>query len=541
MKFNVKITNLSFDMEMEEIKDNVTPPVVDPPVIDPPVVTPMPSEYIFLEDFEGNTSQKFHQALKQEGKILRLLDNTTYQITQYIQQEPKIKAIVGNNTDLIFTTIYEEIFLFQNDNPKFGSVGVNWLQSGEIKEATVQPTKALFRSVRDQVKTGMLAMIGSKVPDDKTLGINLARFVYSGSDSDTDFLYVIGKDIKTNGADFMHLKAPNGGNLYSVLENVEVHNPIVKFPATHLYNPTTIKSSGIYDGKYYKITSDNTASQVLTWHGYQNGTIRTIINIGRYVWNVGNGVVGNDDKTIFLNNPETGLEYKYSKISETSFYSSAEFQAGDVTSFGTIKSKQIDHGQYNWVYEVDTNFVDGTLYFYESSIHLPENVEAELTYKGNSLISPHPITVNSNFGDQDINQSAGYGWTAYNQKEITVFWKNVKLEGFYRQSTGQVGSSKGYNLQHYLIDDETVIVDSKIFLSTNDYDVGVLTPLGEITDKEPEGQVSTSGWVYTVRESIYETVFGIEGAEFNPQEPVTHSGDMPEEAANFIEWLESLE
>jgi len=486
MKYSVKISNLSFDVDFEPIEES-KPPIVDPEL--PPIVTPppplnRPKDYIYLDDFEGNVDQQFDKALKQEGKILRLNDDHVYFITEYEQQEPKLKAIVGRNTDLIFDTDVQEIFLFQNDNPEFGSVGVNWLQNKTFNPATSQPTKALFRTVRDKVKTGKLAMIGSYVPNKETIPINLARFIYSGSDSDSDFLYVIGKDIISNGPDFMQLKAPNGGNLYSVLENVKVNNPLAPYRAnTSIYTPTDFGIDVDIKNGFAHITSDNKFSQVLTWHGYHNKNIRCIFNVGRFVFDMNTTNIYSE-YIIDLQLLDKGEKFYFTR-DEDIIYSDYELHPGDITTIGKVISKHFDlsyDGKWEYIIEPNGNENDSSAEMIEPSFNLKGNHRAGIVFKNGALFGENGITENTEFWSNDIIGSNGYGWTCYNQREITAYWKNVELEGFYRQSTSGVGYSKGYYL---------------------------------------------------------ENVTGIKGKEFDPK-PIIEK-EIPKEAKDFIEWLEMLE
>ena len=70
----------------------------------------------------------------------------------------------------------------------------------------------------------------------------------------------------------------------------------------------------------------------------------------------------------------------------------------------------------------------------------------------------------------------------YNHKEITVHWENVKFSGFYRQSASNRGNSQGYTLIN---------------------------------------------------------VTGMSG-QFNPPVSVNTTGNIPKEAQDYINWLESL-
>ena len=67
---------------------------------------------------------------------------------------------------------------------------------------------------------------------------------------------------------------------------------------------------------------------------------------------------------------------------------------------------------------------------------------AYFVYKGNSQIA---LTESSKFGDRQILHNPGLGHLSYNHKEIGLWARNTKHQGFYRQSSG-TGQSPGYVL-----------------------------------------------------------------------------------------------
>jgi hypothetical protein len=147
-----------------------------------------------------------------------------------------------------------------------------------------------------------------------------------------------------------------------------------------------------------------------------------------------------------------------------------EFQAGDVIEINGIEYKIIhkERGN-NWHIEHEYRQVAGepSQYVFSSLTldkDLPNDLpisfnakvvkscakslldgqyrDAYMVYKGNSAID---LTENDKFGDKQILHSAGFGHLCYNHKEISLWAKNVNLDGFYRQSSGS-GKTLYYNL-----------------------------------------------------------------------------------------------
>lgn len=450
--------------------------------------------YIYLENFGNNINEAWPLAVTQEGKILRLLNNKTYKITEFKTVEPKIKAIVGKNSTIIFgkdnfnqfidTDESGSIFRFTKDNPEFGVVGVNLLQAEKTPLRTATHSKVLFESAPGAIKTGKLAWINSRPPNNDWLTVKLAGFMYSGTNGDNnDFFFVIGKDLVMTGPDVSQFKANAGGGLYSILQNVDIINPFVGSGLTSYFNPTSFLADGYLENDVYTITNDVDTYSVRTVYNYQAPFRRCIFHIGRFVFNISNESVL-DSKRIKLNIPKNGDEDTYIKVNENTIATNIEMQPGDVTNLGKVVEKQIElyYGP-DWTYIFDKPITnEPKVVLIESTFNLSGKQQSYLVYKSNEIFYGQRLTENTKFGDHDIIIGGGYGWTMYNHKEITIHWENVKFSGFYRQSASNRGNSQGYTL------------------------------------------INTTGL----------------SGQFSPPVSVKTQGEIPIEAKNFINWLENL-
>lgn len=451
-------------------------------------------DYIYLENYGSDLNQAWRLALNEEGKILRLHNNKIYRITEFETIEPKIKAIVGKNSTIIFgrdgfnqyTDSGEAgiIFRFTKDKPEFGVVGVNLLQAEKTIIGTQTHSKVLFSGAPGAINTGKLAWINSKPPNKDWLTIKLAGFVYSNTNGDNnDFLYVIGKDLLITGPDVSQFKANGGGGLYSILQNVEMYNPLIGIGNISYFNPTSFLADGYIQNDIYHITNDVDTYSIRTIYVYQASFRRCIIQIGRFVFNISNESVL-DPKRIKLDIRKVGDEDSYIKVNANTVVTNLELHPGDITNLGKIVEKQIEfYANGNWKYKFENEIVDSpTIKLIQSSFNLSGNQKAYLVYKGNEDFWGKGLTETTEFGYDGIIRGAGYGWTMYNHKEITVHWENVKFSGFYRQSASNRGNSQGYTLIN---------------------------------------------------------VTGMSG-QFNPPVSVNTTGNIPKEAQDYINWLESL-
>lgn len=406
----------------QEIKPNPLPePLPEKPT------NPLPElptgEYIRLEDYND-----WNTATQQAGKILRLEPGKEYAVEGYLGTEPKLKAILGNRSSLVFGQGPQNIFTINSDKLDFGTIGVNLLQRSDAKIKPATNTKILYRTNHLTVKTGRLAMIGSQAPDDQRLTVQLA-WAFSGTNGGNEgYLHIIGKDLRCNGPDFMNLKANGGGGLYSTLINVQLHNP-------DSFNPNEILVDGIINGDRFIITSDHQVSDILTHYGYQNGNVRSILHIGRFVFNINDrAIISQKEIKLFAD-----TDSSYQAINRTTFGCRLDLQPGDMTNIGKIISKQLDP-TYGWQYKTDAEVIAniGTIKLIQSSFNLKGPVKAFLIYKGNALIQSYGnglfLCENNKFGDWQILIGAKYGHTSYNHSYVGGYWENFTHSGMYRQS-----------------------------------------------------------------------------------------------------------
>lgn len=417
--------------------DQPVPSIPVPPVTNHPVETPKPiptnPDVIRLEDFND-----WNRAVNQHGKILRLEPNKEYSIEGYNGLEPNATAIVGSNSRLVFGQGPQNIFTINTDGKDFGTVGVHLLQRVDAKIKPATATKILYRTNHLSVKTGRLAMIGSQAPDDQRLTVQLA-WAFSGTNGGKDgLLHIIGKDLRCNGPDFMNLKANGGGGLYSTLINVKVHNP-------DSFNPNEILVEGIVNGDRFLITSDHQVSDILTHYGYQDKNIRTLLHVGRFIFNINTRAIISEKEIRLFSETDPA----YTAINRSAFGSKLDLQPGDVTNLGKIISKQLSPA-HGWEYLCDGEVIGSTgqIKIIHSTFNLSGPAKAFLIYKGNAVIeifrAPNIfLNEESKFGDWQILIGAKYGHTSYNHSYIGGYWERVTHSGMYRQSDpdgGPVGT-----------------------------------------------------------------------------------------------------
>lgn len=426
-------------------------PKPEPPT-NPPIKPPHDSNEILLEDYNS-----FEQALSQPGKTVVLQPGKVYYLDKYQTTSPERQFIKGEES-IIITGINAPRYMFawDQDNPEFGIKGVSIWQSPKVKFKPNTKTCILFFTAANRIKTGKLAYINARRPPKDQLSHQLF-WGYSGQNGDNDqYLHVIAKNVQTNGSEFLTAKANNGGGLLSTLIDVDIFN-------SDVYNPNYFRVNGSIGGGLFTLDPDSNdlVSDIKTHYGYHNLNVRTILHIGRFVFNIKEKSVFND-RAIAL-----GLEEspRYIRRSKYSVGCRLDLQAGDVTTLGRITKKQILHPwredpnkptspwvEYYWEYFFDREIAaeEGDLKLIQSSFNLSGSEEAYLIYKGNMMFSDPGLTERSQYGDWYILLGKRYGHTMYNHANISAYWENVKMTGFYRQSSPDnvIGNSQGYSLKN---------------------------------------------------------------------------------------------
>src|SRR5690606_8117156 len=151
-----------------------------------------------------------------------------------------------------------------------------------------------------------------------------------------------------NGSNYTQLKSNadktlDANNIRWNMENWDIFNPIVSNGNApfHYYHPSDFLVNGTIEHGSYVITSNNTFSQIRSIdHGYRDQNVRSIINIGRFIFSIEDRLIRND-KILDLELMKDGDDFFYESIEDNIFVSNHELHAGDVTSLGKVLNKNI--------------------------------------------------------------------------------------------------------------------------------------------------------------------------------------------------------
>lgn len=464
------------------------PPLVTPDVTDnspisqpditikPPIEHSVPKDFIELESLSDDVNKAWEIALMQEGKILKLRDNKTYSITRHITIEPKLKGIVGNldssKRPKLEIGNWEDGFpskLFHwksSIDAEFFFVGVDIMYPKGHKIQTRLQNGALYSSEPNSIKSGKFAVISSHTPSDR-LSWGLSQFTYSPT-GEGKFIDLIAKDIVHNGPSFTQAKINGNNRVRLILEDFTINNPMSKDlydGKSSIYNPVWFIFKGNVSNNKINLLEGN-FNLVKTHHGFEAINIRTVINIGRFVFNVYDDSISNDGLTFSFSPVVEGQEIKYIKTElvntvdkKRTIVCNEELQPGDITSIGTVIEKQIQnsaiigYGDDNWprwAYQMDRDISgSGVLKVIKSTFNLKGIHDIMVAYKQNALFNDRRLTINTSFAEPMIRQSGGIGWTWYFEREIQVFMKNGKVSGFCRNSSdANIKETLGYNIEN---------------------------------------------------------------------------------------------
>lgn len=399
----------AYEVEVD-IPDIMPEPIEPPVVVEPPIVTPEPVDDVLdLDWFMSNGIDILdipsrYKYVKSKGMI-----------------KPKSKSLIGNNIVLQFQdweSTPRQLFDL-SECEEFAVVGITFACPNNRPILTEMPYSTLFGWTRNSVKKGKFAWInGPEVKDKDIMTFGLSNFCYS-SDSD-ERIYLIGKNIYHNGYNFTQCKNPYKGNLWLILQNVNIHNPIIEEPQSHYYTPTRIKVRIRVSGGIAEIISGHTYNDIKTWVGFNNGNQRSILHFDRYVYDINEGRLLSPNKLLIAHEDE--------------------LHAGDVTSDGIVVNKHIDESRRgNWVYTFDpTNNPE--------KIRVPSGeFDAFIVHKGNALFF-YPIDHKTKFGDWWVTLSQGFGWTWYNE-EFSGYIENYNGDGYHRNSSGS-GITQGLTIRN---------------------------------------------------------------------------------------------
>jgi hypothetical protein len=465
MKYKVKITNLSFDLEF--IPEDQPPVIVEPPIIiDPPI--PDPDNL----DFDG--------LIENTSGIVRLpswTDNKLIVVDSKGLLDYLADGMIGNNVIIQVGKTWNECpdQILLGKDQSFFFKGVTLVAPLDYPSRTGLNSKSIFGWKKDQVIKGFFGYFNNQQMPPERITFGLSFMVYS-SDLENERIYLIAKNIFHNGITFTQTKNPYKGNLWNIWNNVTLYNAIAPYRTkTSIYTPTDFGMDVLLYFNSILIQSNNSFDQVLTWHGYHQDNIRCIFNIGRFVFDMNQNNI-QDPKTMLLESIKDGQKFSYEIGVDGWIYSGDELHAGDLTSIGKIVSKQFDYrkntnGSFipntKWAYQIEGNLTPSigvhfaTMLrssFDKSSFQKGEiegTYRAGIVFKNGALFGEFGVREDTRFWDNKIIESNGFGWTYYNN-EMSGNFNNVKTtsvdengkdnSGYCRNSGG--GITQGLTIIH---------------------------------------------------------------------------------------------
>lgn len=387
------------------------------------------------------------------------------------------------------------LFDFGSNSVKIGFLNVNFIPPHRRVRSAQLFFASLFRSTPRKEQEATVAVINmdtSKEVNGKDARYNQFGFGYGFMYSSEAGNFVIGKNIKHRGPGFMDFKANYGGGLTAVFENV-----LTDFQNEESFASPKVKIKGRLENNIFTITSGHTIYQIYTYD-FGGGNVSHLLHFDRYTFII-------DGKNAVLNaiqfkvRPYADGTTRLKVRDQKSVYAkNVELHAGDFLKYGEKTFKIVEktrtyvtewmEGDVDTAYAmclkldsplpVSSGFLDFNLQSVGKSLNNGKEQDAYLIYKANCEFRTY---VDTKFENDEVLSSDPVGHLSYNHKEITLWAKNFKHLGFYRQSLSNVGKSNGYTL------------------------------------------VNCEGF----------------DGQFNPDIPVSDAGEMPIKAANFIQELEA--
>jgi len=444
-------------------------------------------------------------------KTIELQDGKTYVIPEYekinLSRDFFLLAKNGSNLKIGLEDFFQwsgkstkrqagSLFDLGGNSITIGIRNVNFLPPHRrIKAAQIFST-SLFRSTPNKgqkARVIVLNMNNTLEVNGNDSRYNQVGFGYGFMYSSEPGNYVIGKGIRHRGPGFMDFKANFGGGLFAVFEDITTD-----FKDEESFASPRIKVTGILKNNVFTITSGHTIYQIFTYD-FGEGNVAHLLHFGRFTFVI-NGKEAVINASQFRVRPYGKGIIKLRVRDAMSVYAkSIELHAGDELIFQGQSFKIIEKTRtyvtewregdedvrYAICLKLDkalpqaSGYLDFELKSIGEMLNNGKEQESYLIYKGNYEFRTYPDT---KFGDREVLSSDPVGHLSYNHKEITLWAKNFQHKGFYRQSLSRVGKSNGYTL-----------IDCSGF----------------------EGQ-------------------------FQPDEPVKNSGEMPDIAQKLIQNLELM-
>lgn len=547
MKYRVTISNLAFDLEVEKIEDlseSIRKEVATTIAAALPLTLDAESnqsqtglKHITLEEFDYDWEKAVQHTQNSDVSIIRLQKGKKYRIQEYKTQKLKkdLFIVSQGDSELCFgidnydqwqniPSVKQDRYVFDLDqwNSKVGIINVDVKSSKTISE--VQPFyRGLFKNSPTQNQTGFIALINSDT--DMEFGL-----IYSGGQEEA--LTLVQKNVNFKGIIWQELKANNGGGLTLIMDNcsLEQWDPPTYYQKELIFSKNAVT---LMEGSFNQIENifqgmGNSCNIIFcdgmtfilppytfirNYHNrFNNDTIeKTNYSSSHYIHTIPirgekflvsrsyspDGVIIPEMIRNVINWEKTDLQPVPNTI--------RSMQAGDQLKIHgeiyTIKVKDRINGvafcseykyngqdsYYSEEFKLDRPLPDDLPMVLEVEM-IESKAERLLDGKQHSgyiifKYNKHWQTnVDVDHGIEYMTASNPFGVLSYNHEEISIWAKDTKHNGFYRQSRSGVGESHGYTL-----------------INCNGFD-----------------------------------------NQFKPAKPLRDSGEMDQEASEFIRFLEGL-
>ena len=432
------------------------------------------SGYIFFDN--SNAYRAAMNAVKSSSHgTLELHSGKTYVIPEFstieINRDLYIFSKSGANLKMGLEDYFpwspvkskkQDGFLFDlgGNSVQIGFNQVNFLPPHRRVKAAQIFYSSLFKSfpkVDQEAKIAVLDMNTTLEVDSSDSRYNQVGFGFGFLYSSEKGNYVIGKNIKHRGPGFMDFKANFGGGLYAVFENITTD-----FQDEESFASPRVKIKGFLKDNIFTITSGQTIYQIYTYD-FGEGNVSHLLHFGRYTYVI-------DGKSSVINACQFKVRpFAQGKVrllvrdDQSVYAKSVELHAGDKLSMGgetfTVIEKTRTYVtewmegdslvKYAMCLKLDKKLpVNSGLHEFDidsvgRSLDNGLELDAYLIYKSNYEFRTY---LNTKFGDGEVLSSNPVGHLSYNHKEITLWAKNFKHKGFYRQSLSGTGSTRGYTL-----------------------------------------------------------------------------------------------
>jgi hypothetical protein len=408
-------------------------------------------------------------------KTIELQDHKTYVIPEYSKTDIGTDFFIFAKTNSNLKIGIEDyfpwsevkrkkqdghLFDFGGNSVRIALVNVNFIPPHRRVKAAQLFFTSLFRSTPRKEQIARVAVVNmdtTKEVNNKDPRYNQLGFGYGFMYSSEQGNYVIGKNIKHRGPGFMDFKANFGGGLNAVFENVQTD-----FRSEESFASPRVKVRGRLTDNVFTITSGHTIYQIYTYD-FGGANVSHLLHFGRFTF-----VIDGKDAVIsatqFKVRPYAdGLVRLKVRDLQSVYAKKVELHAGDQLTYNgqlyTVVEKTRTYVTEWMEGDADTRYAmclkldkplplsSGFLDFGVQSVgkSLNDGLErdAYLIYKANYEFRTYKDT---KFENWEVLSSDPVGHLSYNHKEITLWAKNFKHMGFYRQSQSHVGKTNGYTL-----------------------------------------------------------------------------------------------